>query len=399
MRRPDRHRRRLLLSAPIGLAGGWWQRSSAQVRPPAPSAAASVCAGAWNRFTAECLQPDGRVIDRDTEALTSTSEGQAYALFFALVADDRARFDRVLDWTRNNLAGGDFSARLPAWQWGRRPDGQWGVLDPNAASDADLWLAYTLFEAARLWQAPALAEQGRVLLSRIAREEVADVPGLGPMLLPGPVGFVSADRRLWRFNPSYSPPHLLRGLARVDPGGPWNLLARQTLRLLRAVCLHGLAPDWAAWQVSSTDARSPNGQWTADPVHGDTGSYDAIRCYLWAGVLPARDPLRAPLLRCLGGLQALARGDRPLPERVSTRVASAPSGEAPAGFDAAVLPFLDAVGDRTAAAARLARLQTLRLPRLRYYDHALLLFGADWAQGRWRCDDDGRLQRFPHSCP
>ena len=54
-----------------------------------------------------------RVIDRDTGDRT-TSEGQAYAMFFALVANDRSRFDGLLRWTELNLAAGDLTAQLPA---------------------------------------------------------------------------------------------------------------------------------------------------------------------------------------------------------------------------------------------------------------------------------------------
>src|SRR5438105_1905284 len=82
-----------------------------------------------------------RVIDHDSGDRT-TSEGQAYATFFALVANDRSRFDGLLHWTEINLASGDLTSHLPAWSWGKNPNNKWGVLDSNSASDADLWMAY-----------------------------------------------------------------------------------------------------------------------------------------------------------------------------------------------------------------------------------------------------------------
>ena len=48
------------------------------------------------------------------------AKGQSYALFFALVANDQATFDKVLAWTERHLAEGDLSARLPAWLWGEK---------------------------------------------------------------------------------------------------------------------------------------------------------------------------------------------------------------------------------------------------------------------------------------
>ena len=389
-------RRRLLGLLPFGAAAGVGALAGAGCAQPAAPASASAGAELdfdvlWRRHLAQCVQDDGRVVDHDTDTRASTSEGQAYTLFLALVADDRPRFDAVLDWTRRHLAGGDFAARLPAWHWGRR-DGRWEVIDPNPATDADLWLAHTLIEAARLWGDAAHAEQARALLRRIQRDEVADVPGLGPMLMPGPSGFVSDDRRTWRFNPSYTALHQLQALAGFDPGGPWAVLARQGMAMMQAVCPQRLAPDWVAWQLDRTSPAS-GGQWVADPQHGDTGSYDAIRCYLWAGVLSPQDPRQATLLRVLGGIGPRLRPGAPVPERLRTRAGDAGRGDGPPAFDAALLPLLSAQGERAALQDRLARLRAAQAGPLRYYDLVLMLFATGWLQGRWRCDRDGRLLR------
>ena len=109
----------------------------------------------WNSYANRFVDPSsGRVFDPRGDQQT-TSEGQAYALFFALVDNDRPTFDRVLAWTQGNLAGGDLATHLPAWLWGKNQDGQWTVLDANSASDADTWMAYTLLEAGRLWKSSA----------------------------------------------------------------------------------------------------------------------------------------------------------------------------------------------------------------------------------------------------
>ncbi|MEY4908440.1 MAG: hypothetical protein RL260_2158 [Pseudomonadota bacterium] len=398
-------RRRLLLrigalAGGVGALAGTACAAAVVPMSPARRLACDDFDALWASFVSQFLQPDGRVLDPDTEARVSTSEGQSYALFFALVADDRPRFDQLLQWTRQNLCGGDLATRLPAWQWGRQRDGRWGVLDPNAASDADLWLAWTLIEAGRLWNAPVLAADGRALLTRIREEEVVEVPGLGTMLLPGPQGFVSEDRLLWRFNPSYAPLHLLRGLASADPTGPWTVLAEQSVRTLPGMAPHGLAPDWATWSVQHTAPL--RGQWIADTQHGDTGSYDAVRCYLWAGVAPSDDPLKPALLQGLAGMQRHTR-TAALPERLATRTpasadpASVARGTAPLGFTAALQPYLAALGDCTGAQHLAARLAAACASgtRLRYYDHALALFSSGWQQQRWRCDRHGRLQRAP----
>ena len=43
---------------------------------------------AYRTFTARFVQADGRVIDYSTPTQQTTSEGQSYAMFFALVAND-----------------------------------------------------------------------------------------------------------------------------------------------------------------------------------------------------------------------------------------------------------------------------------------------------------------------
>ena len=176
----------------------------------------------WASYSARFIDTQGRVIDPQGDART-TSEGQAYALFFALVANDRPCFDRLLSWTQANLASGDLQTHLPAWLWGKNKDGEWKTLDPNPASDADIWMAYSLVEAGRLWKHPAYTNLGRSILAQVAKSEVADLPGFGPMLLPGSTGFV--HDKTWTLNPSYLPLFVMERLAVVDPAGPWQHIA------------------------------------------------------------------------------------------------------------------------------------------------------------------------------
>src|SRR5262245_59424915 len=118
---------------------------------------------AWERFKELYVSRDGRIIDASVPEQITTSEGQSYGLLFALIANDRARFDELLRWTQNNLARGDLQRTLPAWQWGHASDGRWRVLDANPASDADVWIAYSLMQAGRLWCDAELSKLGHDL--------------------------------------------------------------------------------------------------------------------------------------------------------------------------------------------------------------------------------------------
>ncbi len=193
--------------------------SLAAAEPACPSAWP-----AWQSFKSRFISDDGRVIDGGTSRKQTVSEAQAYAMFFALLDNDRKTFDKVLEWTQNNLAAGDLTARLPAWAWGHKADDKWDVIDKNSALDADLWMVYALGEAGRLWSEPRYAALASSLTERILREESADLPGLSPTLLPAPHGFKMSDKS-WRLNPSYLPMQLLDWLSSQHPDPVWQKLA------------------------------------------------------------------------------------------------------------------------------------------------------------------------------
>lgn len=70
------------------------------------SAVFAAPAGAWelwDQFKATNLTPEGRVVDYSEAKLITTSEGQSYGMFFALVANDKKAFDEMFAWTEKNL--------------------------------------------------------------------------------------------------------------------------------------------------------------------------------------------------------------------------------------------------------------------------------------------------------
>lgn len=396
----NRSKRRFLRTTLVGtsVAAGLF---SVGLRAPA----AAECVGPfwplWDQCVRHFMAPDGRIVDVSIPEMHSTSESQSYCMFFALVANDRLAFDRIWQWAVDNLMGGDVSSGLPAWRWGRASDGTWGVLDPNAASDADLWFVYALLEAARLWGEPAYERDARVLLRRIVAEEVIERPGLGPLLLPGPVGF-ALENDVWRLNPSYMPLPVLRRLEQADPAGPWAGMARTTMRMFAESTPHGLIADWVAYQGTG----QARGHFAVDPVHGDVGSYDAIRCYMWAGMTPPEDPLARPMLRSLSGMARLTAAQGTPPESVATTTGVA-KGQSNYGFWAAMVPYLRAMNANPLADA----LRQRTLDRLaqdaspvppsppNYYDYMLSLFALGFTEQQYRFLPSGKLQpRWENTC-
>ena len=300
------------------------------------------------------------------------------------MANDRPGFERLLGWTENNLCQGDLGAHLPAWQWGRQDSGSWGVIDSNSASDADLWLAYTLGEAGRLWQERRYSELCGLVAARMLREECAELPGLGLTLLPGPQGFALPQGR-WRLNPSYSPPQLMAWMARHADPAPWQRLADSALKTTLGSAPRGFAGDWTVY-----DARTGFGP-DLEGTDKAQGSYNAIRVYLWAGTLHPQANARAELLRALQPMARLVRDSAQVPESVDIRNGRI-SGTPPAGFAAALLPFLQAQQELAALQQQQARLAAQPMRADAYYEQALGLFALGWMDGRYRYDADGRLQ-------
>lgn len=370
-------------------------RAIAQAVPQSGTPAALDHSALWHAYSGRFISGDGRVIDPQGGDRT-TSEGQSYALFFALVNDDRAHFDSLLGWTEHNLAAGDMGAHLPGWSWGRAKDGHWGILDANSASDSDLWIAYDLIEAGRLWNDLHYATLGRRMLALIGRREVAHLPGFGPALLPGAVGFTFP--RFWVLNPSYMPLFLLERMAVVDPDGPWANVAQQVPVLLERSARNGFAMDWLCYAPGTGFSPCLANGHTGPAV---VGSYDAIRVYLWAGMLADASPGKARILQALPGMDLYLRSHAAPPEKVSA--AGVPqSQDGPVGFSAALLPYLMSIPDEAALAQQQMRVKSQLDEKSNlygpgygsgptYYDQNLVLFGSGWLEKRFQFGSSGEL--------
>src|SRR5262245_42688115 len=337
----------------------------------------------WNHYSPSFMDGQIRVIARDSGDRT-TSEGQAYAMFFTLVANDRSRFDKLLRWTELNLAEGSLAERLPAWLWGRSSEGDWRVLDSNSASDADVWIAYSLFEAGAAWSEPRYTRLAERLSTRIADEEVVEIPRFGRMLLPAPRGF--HDNGKYRLNVSYLPLQVFVALSEWHRDGPWMQIAVQIPSLVRATSPHGFATDWI--DVSEDGTVTPSSH----------GSYDAIRVYLWVGMLDPEMPARSDMLQAIPGMARIVSATHAPPAKVTAAgVVDDPRG--PVGFSAALVPYLDALGDGRLARDQWSRARSsidantglLGRPA-KYYDQNLALFALGAREGLFWFDARGRLR-------
>ncbi|MFT7623142.1 MAG: endo-1,4-beta-D-glucanase Y [Myxococcota bacterium] len=342
----------------------------------------------WQAYVSAFVESDGRVVDR-TDGGKSTSEGQAYGMFFALVNNDRKTFDKALAWAEKTLAGGDLHKNLPAWLYGKdRKTGRLRILDKNPASDADIWMGYLLIEAARLWVEPTYERMGRKIIENVVKHEVVDMAGLGPMVLPGPHGFVVREAKTWRLNPSYLPLPVLRRLAAEPELGPWADIAKNTVRMLVEAAPRGFHGDWIAWDHEDG--------FMVDPNTGPIGSYDAIRTYLWAGMTHASDPAADALMRATRGAYEFYSANGEPPEKVDIVTGETGTNAGPIGFYAALLPYVERLGDSSEIDKLRAHIDATRDGDLygepaTYYDQNLVLFALGHSDGQYSFDENGRL--------
>lgn len=331
---------------------------------------------AWIETQQRMIDSQGRMIDHSDPRLITTSEGQSYAMFFALVNNDRALFQRLTQWLQDNLAKGDLSSNLPAWQWGRQDDGQWGVLDSNSASDSDLWIAYSLLEAGRLWNERGYLTMGHQLLGQIAAREVMSLPGFGLMMMPAAEGFVGEST--WKLNPSYTPLQLLQRAA-LARHSPWDSVIQNTSNFLIQSSPKGLSPDWIYWTKRERFEK-------VDEPQG-LGSYDAIRVYLWVGMLAAGTPYAAQLRRHFSAIGQFVNAQGMVAEKINVITAQG-TGWAGPGFSAALLPLFKG---QALEARLLENTQRGLNSTLGYYNQMLTLFGHGWFENRFQFDPQGRL--------
>lgn len=328
----------------------------------------------WDQFKDVNIDKSYRVIDYSDSRSITTSEGQSYAMLFALVADDRPTFDKLLEWTEKNLSRGDITKHLPSWLWGRTNSG-WGIIDSNNATDSDLWIAYNLLEAARLWQEPAYEEKARAMMKLLERD-IRDVPNLGKVILPGGSGFDHPTHVT--LNPSYYPVFILRRFATVDPA--WQEVVEGTVRALVRTAPAGYSPDWAKIDKAGKLIAPEGDDYTI-------GSYNAIRVYLWTAMLSPEDPAYDVLMRRFDPMRQLTERMNMPPEKVNILTGQANQAGSP-GFAACLLEMLGK--SKTADYLRTV-IASEPIIGENYYRNVLMLYGAGFDQKLFRFDRDGRL--------
>lgn len=298
--------------------------------PPATSTGSAerteLLSQSWLAYKQRFIQSDGRVIDREANDRT-VSEGQAYAMLRAVLANDLETFATTLRWAEQNLQrrdGNQLRDSLWAWKWGKNEAGEWGILDANFASDADIDAVTALILAARRWNRPEYLTLAQTKLKDIwDSSTIAVTPnGAAPMrhLLPGPIASFQPQPDRIILNPSYAAPYAFRLFAQIDSGRDWMSLVDSSYQLLEdsaALSAQRLPSDWVMLNLTT-------GAYEPIPADSPTNlrsvySFDAFRVW-WRVALDAiwfgEPRAMAFLQEHLAPLQQQWRSNRRIPARI-----------------------------------------------------------------------------------
>lgn len=285
-----------------------------------------LLAESWQVYRQRFIQSDGRVIDWEAGGRT-VSEGQAYAMLRAVMADDPETFELTLRWAEDNLRrpsqanDADGVDHLWAWQWGRATDGSWQILDENFASDADIDAIAALIWASRRWQRADYLDLARLKLADLWDQSTLalDTENRPRYLLPGPLTAFQPDANTIYLNPSYLAPYAFRLFAQVDPDRDWLALVDSSYAVFDQVSVlsaRGLPGDWVRLDITTQTVSAVAEGSTLSSQY----SFDAHRVWwriAWDAAWFDEPRATAFLTKNLSFLEQLWQQDQRIPARLS----------------------------------------------------------------------------------
>lgn len=270
---------------------------------PAPDESSALAAG--RAFLGRYATPDGRV-QRIDQGGDTVGEGQAYGMLIAAGIGDERRFATIWAWTRRHLQRPD---GLLAFRW---MDGR--IVDPQAATDADLDAARALLVAGCRFHQPDLSRQATALGEALLGAETTSDRGRA-LLTAGPW----ATGNPITLNPSYVAPATLMALQRAGGDARFGRVAAAGRTFVRALS-RPLPPDWATVSRTGPDAPQPSGP--PGQGGGPRFGFDATRTL----VRFAEDPAPAGR-RIAADAWGVLRGQPPASLVVERTLTGSPDGD------------------------------------------------------------------------
>ncbi len=288
--------------------------------------------GTWEDYKERFITRDGRIIDF-YQNQCSHSEGQGYGMLLAVHFNDLKTFSRIFEWTQRNLMVRQDG--LVAWKWGKRINGDWGVIDYNNASDGDLLIAWACLNAWKKWQNQLYLATAETIIHSIKKHLVIEMNGQ-KILLPGYFGF-DKNKRI-RIYPNYSVFPAFQAFAQHDDKYFWQDLTQDSLSLIKRSLFSKfhLPADWILLKI--------NPKLPVDrQAYGDF-NYEAIRVPLYLAMAG-----ETKLLQSFSSFLTLSHSVGYLPVQVDLSEDQISVDDAPAGFYAIMAKCAQANGYDTIA--------------------------------------------------
>ncbi len=287
----------------------------------------------WNDYKANFISNDGRVIDY-YQGKISHSEGQGYGLILAVLNSDRAAFDKIWGWTRDNLQVRK-TDKLFCWSWGRRTNGKWQVIDYNNATDGDILIGWALYLAWEKWKEPRFKQSAREIISAIRTELTVSEQGK-LFLLPGYYGFHDQDKIV--INPSYLILKAFEDFSKCDSPPFWKTVAQSSKEFFKGLQFGqwSLPSDWAFFDRKAKSFLPFK--------RGPCFSFDAWRLFLYGAWV--KEPA---LSKGFQYLFEYFEKNSYLPESVDLKRDRVSLKSASAGVYAALASYAQALGRKKAA--------------------------------------------------
>ncbi|HET6865357.1 MAG TPA: glycosyl hydrolase family 8 [Solirubrobacteraceae bacterium] len=326
-------------------------------KPAAPSTRAAAV-----RFLDRYVTSDGRVIRHD-QGGDIVSEGQAYAMLIAEVADRPALVRTIWSWTSRHLGRSD-------GLFASHASGAGQIEDPHSATDADTLIAYALLR----YDGPdgdALHKAGSRVAEAVLAHESVSLPDGTALPAAGPWATSTKPPIV---DPSYLMPSVFVGLAALTGDKRWNGTADASVNLIDGLTGSGtrLPPDWASLEH---DRLAP----IANPGGGAGVQYgfDAARLPIWFATACSA---RAHRIAAGWWRTVLGSDGRAGPQALGLDGNTINPAPSPV-FLVAGAAAATAAGDTAAARALLGRATTLAHEDPTYYGEAWLALGPALLEG------------------
>lgn len=233
----------------------------------------------WDWYAREFITANGRVVDKSVSNKRTTSEGQSYAMLRAVWINDRETFDRVWNWTKENLSK---TNGLFSWLYENDSQDLGRIIDPASAADADQDIALALLFASKRWDSDSYLLEARTIMDSIWKYETAVVDNFR-FLTAG--DWVRLTEGAYIINPSYFAPYAYRIFASADPAHDWEGLVTSSYDLLNRTSSGLISNDQRQFYPTDWAAVTPEGDVVEPPLSARVPtsgvfSYDATRV-LW----------------------------------------------------------------------------------------------------------------------